>query len=35
MYIPRHRLHGSVVRSAECVYHQPVVADIHPMAAVA
>jgi quercetin dioxygenase-like cupin family protein len=35
MYIPRHRLHGSVVRSAECVYHQPIVGDLHPTAAVA
>jgi mannose-6-phosphate isomerase-like protein (cupin superfamily) len=24
-FIPRHRLHGSVVLSGECVYHQPVI----------
>ncbi|ABE58103.1 Cupin 2 protein [Chromohalobacter israelensis DSM 3043] len=24
LFIPRHRLHGSVVTSDECVYHQPV-----------
>jgi len=24
-FIPRHRLHGSVVPSGECVYHQPVI----------
>jgi hypothetical protein len=35
MYIPRHRLHGSVVRSAECIYHQPIAAESHPIAAVA
>jgi hypothetical protein len=35
MYIPRHRLHGSVVRSSECVYHQPIVGDAGRMAAVA
>jgi len=25
MFIPKHRLHGSVVLSGECVYHQPVI----------
>lgn len=25
LFIPRHRLHGSVVTSARCVYHQPIV----------
>lgn len=25
MFIPKHRLHGSVVQSGECVYHQPVI----------
>jgi hypothetical protein len=35
MYIPRHRLHGSVVRSAECVYHQTIVPGHHPVAALA
>jgi mannose-6-phosphate isomerase-like protein (cupin superfamily) len=35
MYIPRHRLHGSVVRSAECVYHQPIAAECERVAAVA
>ncbi|MDX3192754.1 hypothetical protein PV458_30470 [Streptomyces sp. MN03-5084-2B] len=25
LFIPKHRLHGSVVRSGECVYHQPVI----------
>ncbi|MGB9376476.1 MAG: cupin domain-containing protein, partial [Mycobacteriales bacterium] len=24
-FIPKHRLHGSVVQSGECVYHQPVI----------
>jgi quercetin dioxygenase-like cupin family protein len=24
-FIPKHRLHGSVVLSGECVYHQPVI----------
>lgn len=27
MFVPRHRLHGSVVRSGECVYHQPVITE--------
>ncbi len=27
LYVPRHRLHGSVVTSARCVYHQPVIND--------
>lgn len=35
MYIPRHRLHGSVVRSAECVYHQPIATAARAMPAVA
>lgn len=26
-FIPRHSLHGSVVLSGECVYHQPVITD--------
>ncbi|WP_194905543.1 hypothetical protein [Catenulispora rubra] len=25
LFIPKHRLHGSVVLSGECVYHQPVI----------
>lgn len=25
MYVPKHRLHGSVVMSGTCVYHQPVI----------
>lgn len=25
MFVPKHRLHGSVVRSGTCVYHQPVI----------
>jgi mannose-6-phosphate isomerase-like protein (cupin superfamily) len=25
LYVPRHRLHGSVVTSERCVYHQPVI----------
>lgn len=25
LFIPKHRLHGSVVQSGECVYHQPVI----------
>lgn len=25
MFIPKHRLHGSVVQSGQCVYHQPVI----------
>ena len=25
--VPRHRLHGSVITSQECLYHQPVVSD--------
>lgn len=25
MYVPQHRLHGSVVTSGTCVYHQPVI----------
>ena len=26
-FIPKHRLHGSVVLSGECVYHQPVITE--------
>lgn len=30
MYVPRHRLHGSVVMSGTCVYHQPIItADLN------
>jgi hypothetical protein len=25
IFVPRHRLHGSVVQSGECVYHQPII----------
>jgi hypothetical protein len=25
LFVPKHRLHGSVVQSGECVYHQPVI----------
>jgi mannose-6-phosphate isomerase-like protein (cupin superfamily) len=25
LFIPKHRLHGSVVQSGQCVYHQPVI----------
>jgi mannose-6-phosphate isomerase-like protein (cupin superfamily) len=25
LYVPKHRLHGSVVQSGKCVYHQPVI----------
>lgn len=27
LYVPRHRLHGSVVTSDECRYHQPIIDD--------
>lgn len=27
IYVPRHRLHGSVVTSTRCVYHQPIIDD--------
>jgi len=33
LFIPRHRLHGSVVTSDECVYHQPI-ADAASMAGI-
>jgi mannose-6-phosphate isomerase-like protein (cupin superfamily) len=26
-FVPKHRLHGSVVRSGTCVYHQPVITE--------
>lgn len=34
LFIPKHRLHGSVVTSAECVYHQPI-ADAESIARIA
>lgn len=30
LFVPRHRLHGSVVTSSECVYHQPLADGMAP-----